>query len=119
MLAIICVLAQVLGLSSIGFMLFDLFTFPDELVAGAGDAKALTPFIEETIASYRPYFGTGVVGAIAAWLLILKGRYWADWFLKTSRIISWIWMPVVPVGTVLGILVLSARSVAIESRKAT
>ena len=104
----------------LGFMLFDLFSLPDALFPDRDfTAEEIAPYLVETIDSYIPVLGVGIVGAIVAWLLILKGRYWATWFLNASRVFGWLWMPFIPVGTVLGALLLSSRAHAVESQDAT
>jgi len=113
-LAVVSLLAQVTGLLSLAFFVYDLATLPHELIEqAAGDTTLIQQFILETVLSYRSWIGAGVVGAIVAWLLILKEGCRASWFLATSRVLAWSWMPLAPVGTILGVLVLSARSAAI------
>ncbi len=118
-IAAISVGAQVVGLACIAFMLFEFYASIDKLIEiAAGDKAVLKRLVLETVASYGPYIGIGIIGAISTWLLILKGRYRTAWYLKTTRVLAWMWMAFIPVGTALGVLVLSARSAAIESRKA-
>ena len=118
--AAVSIIAQLAGFLAIGWMFYDLFTFPEALIEStSGDTELLQRYIAETVMSYRPGLGVGALGAIAAWLLILKGRYHAAWFLKTARVLAWVWMPLVPMGTVLGVLVLSARSAAISDESST
>jgi len=95
-------------------MIYDLLTLPQSLIEHAdGDSARVQQFIIETVLSYRLWIGVGFVGAIVTWLLILKNGYRAQWYLKTSRVIAWIWMPQIPIGTALGVLVLSARAAAL------
>ncbi len=113
-----CVIAQIVGLLSIGFMVFDLATLPESLMAQAADDTALVnQYIYETVVSYGAWVGAGMVAAIVAWLLILKGNYRSAWFLTVSRVLAWSWLPLIPVGTIVGVLVLRARAVAIRERK--
>ena len=108
------VAAQLVGLLSIGFMVFDLATLPESLMAQAADNTALAnQYVYETVASYGAWVGAGMVAAIVAWLLILRGKYTAAWFLRVSRVLAWSWLPLIPVGTTVGVLVLRARSAAI------
>jgi len=117
-LAGISVLAQVIGLLSIVFLVVDIVTLPDSLIEqAAGETALVNQYLVETIESYRWWLPAGAVGGIVAWLLILKGRYRADWFLKTSRVLAWIWMPLIPAGTAIGVLVLSARAAAIADKE--
>ena len=108
------VAAQLVGLLGIGFMVFDLATLPESLMAQAADNTALAnQYVYETVASYGAWVGAGMVAAIVAWLLILRGKYTAAWFLRVSRVLAWSWLPLIPVGTTVGVLVLRARSAAI------
>lgn len=96
-------------------MLFEFYTSVEILIEiAAGDRAVLKRLILETIASYSFYIGAGIIAAILALLLILKGQYRATWYLRTSRVLAWIWLPFVPVGTLLGALVLSACSADID-----
>lgn len=106
------VAAQVVGLLSIGFMVFDLATLPESLMTQAADTAAVNQYIYETVVSYGAWVGAGMVAAIVAWLLILKGEYTAGWFLRVSRVLAWSWLPLIPAGTIVGVLVLSARAAA-------
>ena len=112
--------AQIIWFVGFWFLFFDLLSLPNAVFPGQDvSAEDLIPYMVETIDSYRPFLGVGIIGAITAWLLILKGRYWAPWFLSASRVVGWLWMPLIPVGTVLGVLLLSSRSAAISPHGAT
>jgi cytochrome bd-type quinol oxidase subunit 1 len=101
----------------IGFLVFDFVTFPPELIAAANDSpQGLTPYIVETIFSYRFVLGTGIVAAALAWMLVLKNIYRGDWFLRANRIFGWMWMPLIPLGPLLGVLLLSSRNAALSER---
>ena len=114
------VAAQVVWFVGFCFLAWDLLSLPDAIFPGQDvSAEDLVPYVAETIHSYRFIVGVGIIGALAAWLLILKGRYRAPWFLSVSRVIGWLWMPLVPVGTALGVLLLSARTAAISPRGGT
>ena len=108
------VITQIVGLLRIGFMVFDLATLPESLMAQAADDTALVDqYVFETVASYGAWIGAGLAAALVAWLLILRGKYTASWFLRVSRVLAWSWLPLVPVGTLVGVLVLRARAAAI------
>ena len=109
---------QVVGLLSLGFMVFDLATLPESLMAQAPeDTPLVNQYVFDTVASYGAWVGAGLAAAIVAWLLILKGQYTAGWFLRVSRVLAWSWLPLVPVGTVVGVLVLRARAVVIADEE--
>jgi len=106
--------AQIIGLLSLVFLVFDLATLPRSLVEqGASDNALINQYIYETVASYGAWLGAGMAAAIVTWLLILKRKYTASWFLRVSRVLAWSWLPLIPVGTIVGALVLSARAAAI------
>lgn len=114
LLAVASVVAQVIGLLSFGFMMYDIFTLPPALTEQiGGDTVRDQQYVLETVLSYLAWVTAGIVGAIVAWLLILKNRYRAPWYLRTSRVIAWSWMLLFPIGTGLGVLVLRARAAAI------
>ena len=83
--AAVSIIAQLAGFLALGWMFYDLFTLPEALLESAGgDTELLQQYIVETVVSYQPGIGIGALGAIATWLLILKGRFHASWFLKNS-----------------------------------
>ena len=111
-------ITQVVGLLSMGFMVFDLATLPETLMAQAADDTALiNRYVLETVASYGAWVGAGLAAAFVAWLLIVKGKYKDVWFLRISRVLAWSWLPLIPVGTIAGVLVLSARAAAIADEE--
>jgi len=114
LLAVASVVAQIVGLFSFGYMMYDIFMLPATLIEQAGgDTARVQQYVLETALSYGAWIASGVIGAILTWLLILKDGYRATWFLATSRVIAWIWMPLFPIGTGLGLLVLRARAAAV------
>ena len=111
-------ITQIVGLLSIGFMVFDLATLPESLMAQAADDTTLVNrYVFETVASYGAWVGAGLAAAFVAWVLIVKGKYKDVWFLTISRVLAWLWLPLVPVGTIAGVLVLSARAAAIADEE--
>ncbi len=117
LIAAICLAAQLVGLVAIYWMVFEFVTLPDELFRQfTADTQAIQRYVVETGASWQPLPFVGVVGAVAGWLVILNGRCRDAWFLATSRVIAWLWLPVIPVGTVIGVLVLFARRRAIRNQ---
>ena len=79
------------------------------------DSSLLLPYIRETAASYRPALGIGIIGSIVSLFVYLKTDFRAPWYLKGTQIIGWLWLPLVPVGTLIGIVLLGARKSALES----
>ncbi len=117
LIAGICVAAQLIGLVAIYWMFFEFFTLPEELADQfMADNESAQRYIAETMDSWQPWPFVGIVSAVVGWLLILNGRCRDAWFLATSRVLAWIWLPFIPVGTVIGALVLSARPKAIRDQ---
>ena len=113
--AIAVVLAQLVGLTAFGWFIFEMITLPQELLdEAAGNLGFANQLVEETIASYRAWWLTGVVGAMVGWLLIFKSWCRDAWFLATTRVLAWIWLLFFPVGTVIGALVLYSRAKALK-----
>ena len=117
LIAAICVAAQLVGLVAIYWMFFEFFTLPDELLQQfTADTETTRQFIVETIESWQPWPFVGFVSAVVGWLLILNGRCRDAWFLAVSRVLAWLWLPLIPVGTVIGALILISRAKAIRER---
>lgn len=117
-LAGISVLAQIVGLLSVAFLIFDLATLPESLIEqGAGNNELISKYFLETVASYTAWLGVGIFAALVAWMLILKDKCRDAWFLRSSRVLAWSWMPLIPIGTLVGVLVLSARAAAIADEE--
>ncbi len=115
--AAISVVAQIMGIAAFGWLLFEFFTLPGELLEHVvSDPDITKRFVEETLVSYRPWFLAGFVGGFVGWLLILKAWCRDAWFMATSRVLAWIWLPLIPVGTVIGALLLSARRKAVNEK---
>ncbi len=80
------------------------------------DSSLLIPYIRETFVSYQPLLGVGVIGAIVSYVIYVKKIFRASWYLKGTRVVGWLWLPFVPIGTIIGIVLLGARKAAIESQ---
>ncbi len=91
------------------FMMRDLLTFPPELVTPESDPDLVRHYIAETFASYRQSLGIGILGAVATWLIISRAELDDDAFLTTARVLAWLWLPFIPIGTLIGIVILGAR----------
>jgi len=115
LVAAVSIAAQLAGLVAIYWMCFEFFTLPDELLRQfTANTEATQRYLVETFSSWQPWPFLGFVGALVSWLLILNGRCRDAWFLAISRVLAWIWLPVIPVGTLIGALVLIARTKAIR-----
>ncbi len=118
--ASICLAAQGLFFVGFGFLLADLASLVNIITPEMEqDSTLLTPYIAETFKSYLPLLGVGIIGAVTDFILLSKVKYWASWFLKESRVIGWLWLLFVPIGTIIGVVLLGARREAIKTLAAT
>ena len=75
LIAAICPAAQLVGLVTICWMLFEFFTLPEELLRQfTADNESTQRYLAETLASWQPWPFVGLVGAVVGWLLILSGQ---------------------------------------------
>lgn len=112
--------AQIVFFVGIGFLLSDLYGLRNVVTSAMeDDPMLLAPFVEETVVSYNAVYVAGLLGALLIFVLITRARYHDSWFLWGTRISSWLWMPLIPIGTLIGVVLLrSARRAAEERRGA-
>lgn len=116
--AALSLIAQAVFFIGYVFLLADLYGLTYIITpAMEEDPSLLAPYIRETIVSYQSVIGIGIVGAIVAVVIYQRKIYSADWFLAGTRVAGWLWLPFVPVGTIIGIVLLGARREAIEFRE--
>ena len=109
-LGVLALLAQLAAFVSIAYLISDLAGLPRVFFpAGDWTIALLLPHVLETTVSYWGAFLLGAAGATVAALLIFSSRLDARWFVVSCRVVGWLWIPLVPIGTVLGILLLRAR----------
>ena len=112
--------AQLVFFLGLGFLVFDLASLVNIVTPEMHqDSSLLTPYIRETFESYGPTVGVGVLGAIATYVVYYKTTFRALWFLRGTRVLGWLWLPFIPVGTFIGIVLLGARRDAVESQSDT
>ncbi len=109
--AVACVVAQVLFFIGILFLFWDLYGLRFVITpAMEKDLMLLAPYVKATVISYWPVYGVGLVAAIVHVVLVSRFEYRATWFLRVTRLVSWFWMPLIPIGTLVGVFLLgSAR----------
>ncbi len=113
--AAISIVAQLAGLVAIYWMLFEFFMLPEELLRQfTADAETTQRYLVETFASWQPLPFVGLVGAVLAGLLIWNGRCRDAWFLVASLVLACMWLPLIPIGTLIGALLLVARARAVR-----
>lgn len=105
--AIACLVAELLFFIGIIFLISDLFGLRFVITPTMeDDLMLLAPYVRETLVSYAPVFCIGLLGVIANFVLVSRIEYRAAWFLKVTRVISWLWLPLIPIGTLVGIVLL-------------
>ena len=108
--AYVCLAAQLLFFASLVAMLVEVFSLtviaPDQPEPKVTDVQNQLAAIFD---KYRKFFGIGVLGAIAHLIVLKKRAVREQWFLTFSRVFGWTWIPLIPIGTILGILMLGAR----------
>ena len=115
LIAAASLIAQVVFFIGFGWMLVDMYSLVHVMTpAMEEDSSLLVPYIRETFDSYRRVLGIGIVGAVVSYLIYLKSDFRASWYLKGTRILGWLWLPLIPIGTLIGVVLLGARKAAIE-----
>ena len=116
LIAAASLIAQAVFFAGFGWMLVDMISLLNIVTPEMEeDSSLLVPYIRETLDSYHPFLGIGVIGAIASYVIYFKSDFRASWYLKGTRILGWLWLPFIPIGTLIGIVLLGARRSAIES----
>ena len=116
-LALASLTAEVLFFVGLVFLASDLWSLHYVVTpAMEDDPLLLTPYIEETVASYGPVYGIGLIGAIANFVLVSRAGFHARWFLKATRFIAWLWMPLLPIGTLIGVVLLGSAREASQQK---
>ncbi len=116
-LAIAALAAQLIAFVTLWYLMSDLVTLPSVLFpAGEYTIGQLLPHVVETMISYWAAFVVGAAGAATAALLMLRFHFQPTWFLFACRIFGWIWMPLIPVGTAIGLGLLVACRRAVRSK---
>ena len=115
-IAVAGLVAQVLFFVGLVFLLVDLnnlkYVMTPEMQE---DSSLLVPYLRETLVSYYPVYGIGFIGAVVCYVVLYKKLIDRTWFVKSTRLLAWLWLPFVPVGTLVGIVLLGASKEAIEA----
>lgn len=103
LLAAASVVAHILCFIGAAFLLADLLVLPRVFARQIeGDWLRLWPYAAETLVGWWPLLALGLPAAgLAVWLL-WTSRYDVAWFRRTTRVIGWLWLPLVPIGPVVG-----------------
>ncbi len=72
----------------------------------AGDPKMIAGAISSIAVFFLIGVAIGLVGVLLAWLVLRNKKNRPSWFLPVSTFFAWAWMVFVPIGTVVGVLIL-------------
>ena len=107
--------AQAVFFVGLAFATYDVISVVRVFGPQVEDASMLVPYLRETLDSYQPTLASGIVGAIVGYAVLFKSGFRASWFLSGTRIVGWLWLPFVPIGTLIGIVLLGARRSALDA----
>ena len=82
--------------------------------AGANELQSRMDERWELVYEARPALLVGLIGGLLAWIALARLGYHEAWFLRANRIYGWFWIPLIPVGTVMGVALLVARRRALN-----
>lgn len=99
--------AQTVYLVGFVFLLIDLYGLGYMMTPAMRESPTLlAPYILDTVFSYWSTIGIGMIGAMMAWALCSRGNYRKSWYLNGIRLFGYLWLPFVPVGTLIGVVLL-------------
>lgn len=73
---------------------------------GKGDPKMMAGGISVMLVDLFAGAAIGLVGVAIAWWVLRDRKSRPLWFVTTSKVLAWAWIPFIPVGTVIGVLML-------------
>ena len=80
-----------------------------ELLYDAGDPKLMAGAISMIFTDLLIGAVIGLAGVLMAWLVLRNRENRPSWFLPVSTFFAWMWMIFIPIGTVIGVLMLKWR----------
>jgi len=103
LLAAASIFAHALFFIGAGFVLADLLVLPRVFAREIeGDWIRVWPYVAETLPGWWPVLALGLASASLAGWLLWTSRFGAAWFRTATRVIGWLWLPLLPVGPVVG-----------------
>ena len=71
-----------------------------------GDPRMFAASISSLLTNLVLNAAIGLVGALLAYISLRQFPATPGWFLKTSTFFAWAWMPLFPLGTIVGVFML-------------
>lgn len=100
--------AQAAFFVGFGFLVADLLSLRNVVTPEMGEgSRVLVRYVQETVASYQAVLWTGFIGALAWYLIYLRQIFRARWYLTGTRVLGWMWLLLLPIGTGVGIVLIS------------
>ena len=90
-------------LNAIGFVFWGLET---QLLYESGDPKMLAGAISSVLVTLLIATVVGLLGVLIARPILRQKGDRPQWFLRVSTLLAWAWLVFIPVGTVIGLLML-------------
>jgi magnesium-transporting ATPase (P-type) len=89
----------------------------DTSFASGGDPKMLAGAISQALMVVIIGAVIGLVGAALAWYVLRRKESRPNWFVSASRTFAFAWMVFVPIGTIVGFLMLRWRKAGNEPQE--
>ena len=93
-------------LNAIGFVIWGLET---QLLYESGDPKMLAGALSGVLVTLLVAAIIGVLGVLIARPILRQNNDAPQWFLRVTTVLAWAWLVFIPVGTVIGLLMLRWR----------
>ncbi len=91
----------------------------DTSFAAGGDPKMLAGAISQALMVIIIGAAIGLFGVALAWYVLRDKESRPDWFVSVSRSFAFVWMVFIPIGTVVGFLMLRWRKTDRASQEVT
>ena len=83
--------------------------FQVQSLYGAGDPKLMAGAISTATIDFLLGALIGLIGVFLAWWVLRDKKQRPSWFLPISTFLAWTWMVFIPIGTIVGVMMLRWR----------
>ena len=73
-------------------------------VLETGDPKLMAGILSQGIITSLIKVIPGLIGLIISWRILIKNNNIPNWFKNYSKVLSYLWLLFIPIGTVLGVI---------------
>ncbi len=110
---LIAIISAVLQLIYVATLLESISTaiklFQIESLYGPMDPRMMAGGLSEILVGLAVGVMIGLAGVVLAWRVLRDAEHRPKWFVGASAFFAWAWMVFIPIGTVVGILMLRWR----------